>query len=140
MRRNSTQNPTRERRGRPRLPGSAGLSAALRIKGQMGQLSVQVLDFNRFGLAACCRRPLPQNQIVFLTLSDGERLLQRVIGVVHNCLSMDGGYRCGIRFRTQSPLQFDREEVESTLAALETDLLDRLGSAPPAAAAAAEEG
>ena len=133
MRQDLLTNPIQERRGRPRLPGSAGLSAELRIKGRMGQFSVQVLDFNRFGLAACCQRPLPKDQIVFLTLSDGERLLQRVIGVVHNCLSMDGGYRCGIRFRTQSALQFDREEVESALAALEADLLDRLDSGHPAA-------
>ena len=30
-----------------------------------------------------------------------------------------GGYRCGIRFRTQSPQQFDRELVDKTLIILE---------------------
>ena len=88
----------------------------------MSQLSVQVLDFNRFGLAARCQRPLKVDQIVFLTLNDGEHFLERVIGVVHNCLSVDDGYRCGIRFRTQSPLQFDRTDVEARLAKLEAAL------------------
>ena len=130
MRENPLSNRIPERRGRPRLPGSSSLSAELRIKGQMGQLAVRVMDFNRFGLAACCQRPLPKDQIVFLSLRHGERLVQRVIGVVHNCLSTKEGYRCGIRFRTQSPLQFDREEVESALAALEADLLGQIDPEP----------
>jgi hypothetical protein len=35
---------------------------------------------------------------------------------------MDEGFRCGIRFRTQSDLQFDREMVEAQLATLELAL------------------
>ena len=50
--------------------------------------------------------------------------LERVIGVVHNCLVHNQGYRCGIRFRTESLLQFDRNHVEAALAELETALRD----------------
>jgi hypothetical protein len=48
--------------------------------------------------------------------------LERIIGVVHNCLPMASGFRCGIRFRTQSTLQFDRMVIEGQLEALEADL------------------
>jgi len=113
-----------DRRSEPRYHGS-GLCAQLRLKGQLGWSSVEVLDFNRYGLAVRSDRPLPKDQIVFLSLDDGEQALERVIGVVHNCLILDVGYRCGIRFRTQSSLQFDREIVEKRLRALERALAGR---------------
>ncbi len=115
----------RERRAHARLAGVVRLSAQLRCRGQIGQIPVRVLDFNRHGLAVRCERPLPKDQVVFLALAHGERVLERVVGVVHNCFSLEGGYRCGIRFRTQSRLQFDRETVESGLAELESALADR---------------
>jgi hypothetical protein len=114
-----------DRRSEPRYHGS-GLCAQLRLKGQLGWSSVEVLDFNRHGAAVRSDRPLPKDQIVFLSLDDGD--LERVIGVVHNCLVLEGSYRCGIRFRTQSSLQFDREIVESRLRALERTLAGRNGS------------
>ena len=82
----------------------------------------RVLDFNRHGLAVHIDRPLPKDQLVFLSLDHDSVCVERVIGVVHNCLAHTGGYRCGILFRTQSDLQFDREQVEAGLAQME-DLL-----------------
>lgn len=115
-----------DRRSDPRYLGLR-LCAHLRLKGQLGRLPVEVLDFNRHGLAVRSERALPKDGIVFLSLDDGEQILERVIGVVHNCLEQDGGYRCGIRFRTQSSLQFDREFVERRLRALERTLAKRSG-------------
>ena len=110
--------PVQDRRSQPRFAPQA-LSALLRLKGELGRISVAVLDFNRHGVAIQCDRPLPKEAHVYLSLDDGVTQLERVIGVVHNCLTFDGGYRCGIRFRPQSKLQFDREVVEARLAELE---------------------
>ena len=113
-----------DRRSQPRYQGP-GLCAQLRLKGQLSRTSVDVLDFNRHGLAVRSERPLPKDQIVFLSLDDGNQTVERVVGVVHNCLDQDGGFRCGIRFRTQSSLQFDRELVEQHLRALERAMAER---------------
>ncbi|MGE0622546.1 MAG: PilZ domain-containing protein [Pseudomonadales bacterium] len=113
-----------DRRSEPRYRGLR-LCAQLRLKGQLSRSAVEVLDFNRYGLAVRSERPLPKDQIVFLSLDDGEQVLDRVIGIVHNCLVQEGGYRCGIRFRTQSSLQFDRELVEMRLRSLERALAGR---------------
>jgi hypothetical protein len=110
-----------ERRSHPRFP-TAALSVRIRPRGQFNQFVAEVLDFNRHGLAARLDRPLAKDQLVFLTLDDGEIIIERVIGVVHNCLNQDTGYRCGIRFRTQSSMQFDRGLVEACLARLEARL------------------
>lgn len=115
-----------DRRSQPRYRG-LGVCAQLRLKGQLNRTPVEVLDFNRYGLAVRSERPLPKEQIVFLSIDDGEHCLDRVIGIVHNCLDQDDGFRCGIRFRTQSSLQFDRELVESRLHALERVLARRSG-------------
>ena len=113
-----------DRRSQPRYRGLR-VCAQLRLKGQLSRMPVEVLDFNRHGLAVRSDRPLPKEQIVFLSIDDGEVFLDRVIGIVHNCLVQDDGFRCGIRFRTQSSLQFDRELVESRLRALERALAGR---------------
>ena len=110
-----------ERRRQPRFP-SLALSARIRLKGQLNRLNVEVLDFNRHGIAVQVDRPLPKDQLVFMSLDDGNNTLDRVIGVVHNCLSQASGFRCGIRFRTQSGLQFDQDLVEAELARLEATL------------------
>ncbi len=112
-----------DRRSQPRFRG-LHLTAQLRLKGQFGRTPVQVLDFNRHGLAVRSDRPLPKDQVVFLSLDDGQQTLDRVIGVVHNCLDQDGGFRCGILFRTQSSLQFDREMVEKQLRVMERTLAE----------------
>ncbi len=110
-----------ERRALPRLEGQE-ISAFVRQKGSFSRLSVEVLDFNRHGAAIRLHTPLPQEQVVFLTLKHGATQLERIIGVVHNCLDIDSGYRCGIRFRTQSELQFDKAVIEDQLASLESRL------------------
>jgi len=47
---------------------------------------------------------------------------------VHNCLAHSSGYRCGVLFRTQSELQFDRELVEAILERMEKDLAELVES------------
>lgn len=110
-----------ERRTQPRFAGAA-LVAQVRCKGQLGRQSVEVLDFSRHGVAVRLSRPLPKDQLVYVTLDDGVAPLRRVIGVVHNCVSQKAGYRCGIRFRTQSGQQFDRFMVEAALISMERRL------------------
>jgi hypothetical protein len=112
-----------ERRALPRLEGQE-ISAFVRLKGRFSRLSVDVLDFNRHGAAIRLHMPLPQEQVVFLTLKHGSTHLERIIGVVHNCLDLESGYRCGIRFRTQSELQFDKAVIENQLATLENQLVE----------------
>lgn len=114
---------SQDRRQQPRFTSDA-FHAEVRVKGQFGRVDVQVLDFNRHGLAVHIDRPLPKDQLVFLNLDHDTVSLERVIGVVHNCLAHSGGYRCGIRFRTQSELQFDREQVEVVLEQMEIRLAE----------------
>ena len=111
----------RERRALPRYAGN-GLTAYVRPKGRFSRLSVDVIDFNRHGAAIHVHQPLAAEQIVYLTLKHGMTRLPRIIGVVHNCVTLESGFRCGIRFRVRSDLQFDSEMIESQLAALEAML------------------
>ena len=115
--------PLQDRRSLPRYR-APDLCAELRVKGRFARTAVEVLDFNRHGLAIRCLRPLPKDQIVFISLADGEHCIDRVIGIVHNCMDQEGSFRCGIRFRTQSILQFDRELVDRQLYALERSLAE----------------
>ena len=110
-----------ERRFHARFAGT-GLSAHLRVKGRFGRVQLQIIDFNRHGLAAQLEQPLPKDQLVYLSLDSGVVSIARLIGVVHNCLATTDGYRCGIRFRTESARQFDRAAAESQLKALEQQL------------------
>lgn len=112
-----------ERRALPRLDGQQ-IAAYVRRKGSFSRQSVEVLDFNRHGAAIHLHNPLPREQVIYLTLKLGATQLERIIGVVHNCLNLKSGYRCGVRFRTQSDLQFDRAAIENELVALERRLED----------------
>ncbi len=107
-----------DRRTFPRFTG-AGLEVGLRRRGRLGLVRGTVLDFNRFGIAVLMAQPLPKDQEVFVTLRYGEDRVDNVIGVVHTCFSLDDGFRCGIQFRTQSRLQFDKDLVETALWRLE---------------------
>ena len=118
--------PAQDRRRHPRFLSKA-FTARVRLKGQFNQTGVEVLDFNRHGLAAWIEHPLPKDQLVFITINDGQTRVPRVIGVVHNCVALSPGYRCGILFRTQSGLQFDRALVETQLAQIEGRLADGSG-------------
>ena len=110
-----------ERRALPRFDGQQ-IAASVRRKGSFNRQSVEVLDFNRHGAAIHLHTPLPREQVIYLTLKLGATQLERIIGVVHNCLTLKSGYRCGVRFRTQSDLQFDRAAIEDELAALDRQL------------------
>ncbi len=125
-----------ERRIQPRFLAS-DLCAHLRLKGQFSRAAIEVLDFNRHGLAIRLDRPLPKDQIIYLTLEIGDTKVERVVGVVHNCLAQQQGYRCGTLFRTQSGLQFDREQVEASLSRIENSIATQTaGSAPTNSVAA----
>ena len=104
----------RERRSLPRYTG-AGISAYVRPKGSFSRLSAEIIDFNRYGAAIRVNQPLPAEQVVYLSLRHGTTQLQRIIGVVHNCVNFDSSFRCGIRFRTESEQQFDRVMIQGQL-------------------------
>ena len=107
-----------ERRNQPRYP-SDGLMVYVRKKGRFGQLEGLAVDFNRHGLALVIDQPLPKDGLVFISLASGELRIKDVLGVVHNCCSSPGGYRCGIQFRTRAELQMDQATVEQELIILE---------------------
>ena len=126
----------RDRRTFPRVT-SDDLQVGLRRRGHLGQLHGSVLDFNRHGVAVLMARPLPtdqENHEVVVSLRHGESRVDNIIGVVHTCFSQEGGFRCGIQFRTQSRRQFDREQIETALLNLESGFAaDRSGPTRPAA-------
>ena len=110
-----------ERRTLPRFAGQH-LKVGLRQRGRLTRTPATVLDFNRFGIAVLIREPLAKEKQVFLTLRCGDLHLDNVIGVVHNCIVQEDGYRCGIQFRTRSDLQFDKDLVENALMHLEAGI------------------
>ena len=121
-----------DRRTLPRFTGD-DLQIALRQRGRLSRTTASVLDFNRFGIAVLIREPLPKEKQIFLSLRCGEVHLDNVIGVVHNCIPQQDGFRCGIQFRTRSELQFDKDLVENVL--LDLELAFGYGDIDPAAAA-----
>ena len=117
----ATSSASTERRSHPRYAGEC-IEVSLRPQGTLSRVSAELLDFNRHGLAVRFVRPLPKDKLVFLSMHSTDLHLDQVIGIVHNCFAQDDGYRCGIRFRTQSALQFDRELVEGALLEIESKL------------------
>ncbi len=107
-----------DRRSKPRFP-TEGLVVAVRRKGRLHRLEGLATNFNRHGVAIVLDQPIPKETTVYVTLSNGDTRVDEVIGVVHNCIAQQHGYRCGIQFRTQSAMQFDQELVEATLRLLE---------------------
>jgi len=91
----------------------------VRKKGRLAQLEGLSIDFNRHGLALVIDQPLPKDALVFISLASGDLKLSDILGVVHNCCSCPGGYRCGIQFRTSSSLQLDQAMTEQELCILE---------------------
>ena len=117
----SSTSAPRERRATPRFDGQE-LAITVRQKGRINRIASQAVDFSRFGVAVLTNEPLDKHKPVFISLRCGALRLENVVGVVHNCLAQDGQYRCGIQFRTQSTLQFDKTQVERTLLGLEACL------------------
>ena len=107
-----------ERRSKPRYP-TDGLLVCVRRKGRLGLLEGLAQDFNRHGVAMLVDQPIPKNTKLYVSLLSGDTKLDNVIGIVHNCIALTDGYRCGIRFRTNSELQLDKELTEHELTILE---------------------
>jgi len=99
------------------------MRATLRAKGRWGKTEVSVIDFNRHGMSILVDRPLEAPKGVRLCLELDELKLQDLYAVIHNCRSTEAhgmkSFRLGVQFRTDATDQFDRTEVEQTLAALE---------------------
>ena len=76
-------------------------------------------DFNRHGVAMVVAQSLPKDATVYVSLFNGSRRVDNIVGVVHNCTLLGKEYRCGIQFRTCSDLQLDQEATENDLAAME---------------------
>jgi len=109
-----------DRRQAPRLTADA-VFATLRLHYRLGRIRADVLDFNRHGMSVRLDRALPMHHAVELTLCHGTIAIEGIVGVVHNCRSLnDGTYRCGVRFRTDAQAQFDRDQIREALHALES--------------------
>jgi hypothetical protein len=88
-----------------------------------------VVDFNRFGVTVALRRPLPINKPLLVSLKYSGSRLDEVVGAAHHCRFLpEGTFRCGIRFRTDSPIQLDRDETEQLLETLERKIAESLGA------------
>ncbi len=99
------------------------MRATLRAKGRWGKTDVTVIDFNRHGMSILVDRPLEAPKGLRLRLELNELTLADLHAVIHNCRSTEAhgmkSFRLGVRFRPEASDQFDRAEVEETLAALE---------------------
>jgi len=97
--------------------------ATIGVRFPWPRITADVLDFNRYGMSLRLARPLATNQTVDIELDFGVLHIEGVVGVIHNCRSLrDGGYRCGIQFRTGAATQLDRNQIRSQLAGLEREV------------------
>ena len=122
MSRHSVEVRCSERRTQPRFT-CASMRATLRARGRWGKTDVTVIDFNRHGMSILVDRPIEAPKGLCLCLELDDLKLPELHAVIHNCRSTEAhgmkSFRLGIRFRTDAVDQFDRREVEQTLAALE---------------------
>jgi hypothetical protein len=96
-----------------------GLLVNVRRKGRLNRLEGLAQDFNRHGLSMIIDQPLVKESVVLVALILGDSRITNVVGVVHNCIAVEHGYRCGIQFRTGSSQQMDRQLIEQELTILE---------------------
>lgn len=116
-----------ERRNFERFPVT-NMKATVAVRNRFGTHQGDVVDFNRFGVTVVLRRRVPINKPLFISLKYASARLNEVVGAAHHCrLSPDGTFRCGIRFRTNSPNQLDRDETELLLESLERRVVESLG-------------
>lgn len=102
------------------------------MQNRLGSHQGHVLDFNRFGVTVALRRPIPVNKPLFVTLKYRESRLDAIVGAAHHCrFDATGAFRCGIRFRTNSPIQLDRDEIELQLETLEQALAQAVPTISP---------
>lgn len=103
------------------------MKASISIRFRFGTNQGEVVDFNRYGITVVLRRPVPVNKPIFVTLTHGTTRLESIVGAAHNCrFTANEAFRCGIRFRTNSPNQLDRDEIDLCLEALEKTLIESL--------------
>ena len=111
-----------ERRTLERYP-VIDMKASVSVRHRFGTHQGDVVDFNRFGVTVVLRRPIPVNKPLFVTLKYAGARLDAIVGAAHHCrFTPDGLFRCGIRFRTNSPNQLDRDEIDAQLGSLESAL------------------
>ena len=101
-----------------------GLIVSVRQKGRLARLIGAAEDFNRHGVALVIDQPLGKDTLVYLSIRSAYAKIDNIIGIVHNCISQKAGYRCGIQFRTHSPLQDDGREIERLLGELEENFTE----------------
>jgi len=119
-----------ERRNLERYP-VVDMKASISVRYRFGTHQGDVVDFNRFGVTVVLRRPIPVNKPLFVTLKYSGARLESIVGAAHHCrFTPDGSFRCGIRFRTNSPIQLDRDEIDLQLGSIENALA---GSVAPIA-------
>ncbi|XOV81815.1 MAG: PilZ domain-containing protein [bacterium] len=107
-----------ERRFKTRYPAD-GLTVSVRRKGRLLQLRGLATDFNRHGIALLLNEPLAKDLQVYISLGCGDTQVHNVVGIVHNCVALAHGYRCGIQFRTSSTDQAEQTETNLRLRLLE---------------------
>ena len=107
-----------ERRVRKRKVAN-GLLVTVRRSGHISHLEGAAVDFSRFGVGIILDQSLPKDSLVYLKIVGAAHYLDSVIGIVHNCIALDVGYRCGIQFRTSSERQDNQQQVEASLIRLE---------------------
>jgi PilZ domain len=111
-----------ERRNLDRYP-VVDMRASISVRYRFGTHQGDVIDFNRLGVTIVLRRPIPVNKPLYVTLRYAGTRLEPIVGAAHHCrFTPDGSFRCGIRFRTNSPMQLDRDEIDAQLLALERTL------------------
>ena len=111
-----------ERRLKARYPAD-GLVVSVRKKGGLLHLQGLATDFNRYGIALLLKQALGKDSKVFISLGIGETQVHNVVGIVHNCVALNEGYRCGIQFRTASNQQMERSETNLRLRKLEEQFI-----------------
>ena len=101
----------------------ANMKASISVQYRFGTHLGDVIDFNQSGITVVLRRPLPVNKPLFISLMYQGSRLDGVVGAAHHCrYTPQGSFRCGIRFRTNSPIQLDRDEIEAALQTMESAL------------------
>lgn len=99
------------------------MKASISVQYRFGTHHGDVIDFNQGGVTVVLRRPLPVNKPLFIALMYQGSRLDGIVGAAHHCrFTSQGSFRCGIRFRTNSPVQLDRDEIEARLQAVEHTL------------------
>jgi PilZ domain-containing protein len=111
-----------ERRLKARYP-TDGLVVSVRKKGGLLHLQGLAADFNRHGIALLLNQALSKDSKVFISLVYGDIQVHNVVGIVHNCVALKDGYRCGIQFRTASNQQMEQTETNLCLRKLEAQFI-----------------